>query len=503
MSLTSAFETYATANPGKTAIAFGRDAWTFSEFHRLSRNVGQNLIEAGAEPGDRVALHLLNGPEFALAAAGCLKAGLIGVPINTRLKGREIDYILRHSGSAFYIGEAQSYDSIIDLCPALHELGQPYIHGAGNQNTQEFDALLRTPARDRSFPAVPEDETAVIMYTSGTTAHPKGVVQTHGTLFQTAQAELKMQLNEDQVVVVMSSMAHLVGFGMCFTAALANGATTVITRPFECESALDAFERWRGTCTVTLPVLLQSLLKAQLQKARDLSSARLFFCGGDSVTPALQESFAGAIAPICEVYGSTEITPSCWNRPGEIRVGSIGKPNCGVQFRLLDSQGAEVPDGSVGEIYIRGPHLTTGYWRDPDATSAAFQNGWYRSGDLGFRDADGFYWFAGRRKEIIVRGGSNISPQEVEAALYDHPAVAEAGVVGRRDSFWGEVVIAHVALRAGYQLDERELIAFTSERLADYKLPAAVVFHPDLPKGITGKIQRRALRDEQIVAAAS
>jgi long-chain acyl-CoA synthetase len=288
---------------------------------------------------------------------------------------------------------------------------------------------------------------------------------------------------------------------MCFTAALANGATTVITRPFECERALDAFERWRGTYTVTLPVILQSLLNAQSQKARDLSSARLFFCGGDSVTPALQESFAHAIAPICEVYGSTEITPSCWNRPGELRVGSIGKPNCGVQFRLLDSQGSEVPDGSVGEIYIRGPHLTTGYWRDPDATRAAFQNGWYRSGDLGFRDADGFYWFAGRRKEIIVRGGSNISPQEVEAALYDHPAVAEAGVVGRRDSFWGEVVIAHVALRAGYQLEERELIAFTRERLADYKLPAAVVFHPDLPKGITGKIQRRALRDEQIVTA--
>jgi long-chain acyl-CoA synthetase len=169
----------------------------------------------------------------------------------------------------------------------------------------------------------------------------------------------------------------------------------------------------------------------------------------------------------------------------------------------VDSQGSEVPHGSVGEIYIRGPHLTTGYWRDPDATRAAFQNDWYRSGDLALRDADGFYWFAGRKKEIIVRGGSNISPQEVEAALCEHPAVAEAGVVGRRDPFWSEVVIAHVALRAGYQLDERELIAFTRERIADYKVPAAVVFHPELPKGTTGKIQRRALRDEQILSAVS
>ena len=503
MSLTSVFHRYADANPQKIAIAYGNDGWTFSEVHRLSRNIARNLLASGAEPGDRIALHLLNGPEIALAAVGCLKAGLIAVPLNPRLKGREIDYILRHSGSAFYVGEPELYDVIAPGCPALDELSQLYMTGPETQSTAQFDDLLRTPPNDGALPFVPADETAAIMYTSGTTAHPKGVVHTHGTLLETAEAVLEMHLNEDQVVIIMSSMAHMVGFGMCFTAALANGATTVITRPFDFENALDGFERWRGTYTLTLPVLAQCLLKMQTQRPRDLSSARFFFCGGDSVAPALQASFARAIAPICEVYGATEIAPSCWNRPGEIRVGSIGQPSDGVQFRVVGPQGLEVPHGSVGEIHMRGPHLTTGYWRDPESTGAAFHDGWFRSGDLAMRDKDGFYWFAGRKKEIIVRGGSNISPQEVEAALCEHPAVAEAGVVGEKDPLWGEIVVAHVALSPGRRIDEQELIAFARERLADYKVPATVVFHSELPKGTTGKIQRRALREERVLNAAS
>jgi long-chain acyl-CoA synthetase len=503
MSLTAAFEKYAVANPAKNAVAFGADTWTFSDFHQLSRRIGQNLIAGGAEPGDRVALHFLNGPELALAAVGCLQAGLIAVPINTRLKGREIDYILRHSGSAFYIGDPALYESIVGSCPAVHALCPPYLSGTESGKSEQFDRLLRVPGSGGSLPMVPEDQTAVIMYTSGTTARPKGVVHTHATLLRTAQTELKMQLDEDQVVVVMSSMAHLVGFGMCLIAALANGATTVITRPFEFETTLDAFERWGGTYTITLPLLLQYLLKAQLEKPRDLRLARHFFAGGDSVTPVLQSSFSRGIGPLREIYGSTEITPSCWNRPEQSKVGSIGKPNDGVQFRLVDPQGVDVPEGSPGEIYIRGPHIMSGYWRDPDATTAAFHKGWFRSGDMAVRDADGFYWFAGRSKEIIIRGGSNISPQEVEATLCEHSAVAEAAVVGRRDPLWGEVVVAHIVLRAGQRLDESELKAFAGERLADYKIPAAVIFHNELPKGITGKIQRRALREEHILTAVS
>jgi len=501
--LTSAFQVSADCSPGKTAIAYGADAWTFSEFHKLSGNIAQNILAAGAEPGDRIALHLLNGPELALAVVGCLKAGFSVVPINPRLKGREIDYILRHSGSAFYIGGPRLYDEIAHACPALEELSALWLTRPAGQTGHAFDDLLRTPTRNASLPDVPAEETAAIMYTSGTTAHPKGVVHTHGTLLKTARAMHDMQLDENQVLVVTSSMAHLVGLGMGLLSALVNGATTVITLPFDFDGALNAFERWRGTYMVTLPVILQCLLKRQTETPRDLSSARLIFGGGDSVTPALQQAFARSIAPIWEVYGATELTPASWNRPGEVRDGSIGKPGTGIEFRLADEHGSEARPGCVGEIYVRGPQMAAGYWQEPEATRSVFRNGWFRSGDLATCDADGFYWFAGRKKEIIIRGGSNISPQEVEAALCEHSAVAEAGIVGRKDPLWGEIVIAHVALRPGQRLEEQELLTFAHERLADYKVPAAVIFHSELPKGTTGKIQRRALRDKEVLVVAS
>jgi long-chain acyl-CoA synthetase len=500
--LTSAFHVSAGRSPGKAAIAYGADAWTFSEFHRLSGNIAQNLLVAGAEPGDRIALHLLNGPELALAVVGCLKAGFSVVPINTRLKGREIDYILRHSGSAFYIGEPRLYDEIAHSCPALEELSALWLTPPAGHTGRAFDDLIRTPARNVLLPDVPAEETAAIMYTSGTTAHPKGVVHTHGTLLETARAMHEMQLDENQIVVITSSMAHLVGLGMGLLSALVNGATTVLTLPFDFDGALNAFERWHGTYMVTLPVILQCLLKRQAEAPRDLSSARLIFGGGDSVTPALQQAFARSIAPIWEIYGATEITPASWNRPGEIRVGSVGKPGKGIEFRLADEHGSETRPGCVGEIYIRGPQMATGYWQEPEATRSVFRNGWFRSGDLATCDADRFYWFAGRKKEIIIRGGSNISPQEVEAALCEHSAVAEAGVVGRKDPLWGEIVIAHVALRPGQGLEEQELLTFARERLADYKVPAEVIFHSELPKGTTGKIQRRTLRDKEVLVSA-
>jgi long-chain acyl-CoA synthetase len=300
----------------------------------------------------------------------------------------------------------------------------------------------------------------------------------------------------------MSSLAHMLAFGMLFLPALLNGATTVITRPFEIPSSLDAFARWRCTYTVGLPTMFKMLLETQLSAPRDVSSGRFYFCGGDCVSPALQEAFQRSFSPICEVYGASEIAPVSWNRPGDVRVGSIGKPCEAIGFRLADSGGLDVAPGQVGEIYVQGPHLMRSYWQDAEATSAAFHGDWFRTGDLARQDAEGFYWFAGRKKEIIVRGGSNISPQEVEAVLYEHPAVAEVAIVGHPHPIWGETVVAHVVLLRGQRVEETELIAFARERLAEYKLPEAVVFHSELPKGPTGKIQRRALREEQRALAA-
>jgi long-chain acyl-CoA synthetase len=185
-----------------------------------------------------------------------------------------------------------------------------------------------------------------------------------------------------------------------------------------------------------------------------------------------------------------------WNRPGEQRIGSMGKAGDAITVRLLDADGSETREGELGEIWVQAPHLMIGYWQDPEATASACHGDWYRTGDLARLDSDGYIWFAGRRKEMIVRGGSNISPQEVEAVFYEHPAVAEAAVVGEADDLWGEAVVAHVVLRPGKYAPESEILEFVRTRLADYKVPARVMFHAELPRSPSGKIQRRFLREQ-------
>lgn len=496
MSITTAFKRSRDRTPARIAVASGEDSWTYAEFDRLTDHIAINLLSAGMEPGDRVAIHLLNGPEVALSQVGCLKAGAVVVPINTRLKGREIDYILRHSGSAMYIGQPELYGETAPSCPAVGALPRYLTAGAASRGIKPFSDLCAAPPRSAQLPAFTADQPAAILYTSGTTANPKGAVHTHRTLLETANAMRRMRLDEDQTVLIISSMAHAIGFGMLFLSALVNGAPVVITRPFESDSSLDAFARWKCTYTLGLPIMFECLLRAQTAAPRKVASGRFFFCGGDSVAPALQDAFRPVFGPVCEVYGLTEVTPVSWVRPGDLRVGSIGKPDDGIELRLIDAEGVPVTSGTVGEICIKAPHLMAGYWQDAESG-----NEWFHTGDLARADADGFYWFSGRKKEIIVRGGTNISPQEVEAVLYEHPAVAEAAVVGRPHAYWKETVVAHVALRPGTRLDEQELIAFVKERLADYKTPEAVVFHSELPKGPTGKLQRRALRET--VAAAT
>jgi long-chain acyl-CoA synthetase len=492
-----------TRHPDKPAIVFGGRSWSYAEFDEATSTIARNLLNAGLERGDRVAFHLLNGPELALGYLGCLKAGAIAVPINTRLKGPEIDYILRHSGSACYIGQPELYAEVARSCPAIDLIDLRYFAGERiDHQANSFDDLLRGNLPSFSLPEISPEHLAAILYTSGTTAMPKGVMHSHESLTQTAYAMRQMGLQQDQIAVVISSMAHMIGFGMIFLSGLLNGASLVITRPFDFHDNLQAFAGWRGTYMLGLPVMFRGLVQTQKRMRSDVASGRFYFCGGDSVPSALQDAFETAFGPVCEVYGATEIAPAAWNRPGHAKVGSIGLPGDGTAFRLVDPEGRDVNPGDVGEICIKGPHLMLGYWQDPDATAAVLRDGWFHSGDMARHDEDGVYWFAGRKKEIIIRGGSNISPQEVEAVFFQHPAVSEVGVVGRRDDVWGEVVIAFVVLQSGYAVSEAELLAFARERLADYKMPECIVFRDELPKGSTGKILRRVL-SQQVDALAS
>ena len=242
--------------------------------------------------------------------------------------------------------------------------------------------------------------------------------------------------------------------------------------------------------------MLRFVVEEQTRCPRNVGSMRLCLAGGDTVPVTLQESFRAHFGvAVREMFGMTETAPVTCIREGEPRIGSIGRAMDLVDTRVADLSGNVLGDGQSGELQVQSPGNCVGYWDDPQATAGAFQDGWLRTGDLVRRDVDGFYWFEGRVKQIIIRGGSNISPQEVEEALYHHPAVLEAGVIGMPDPVHGEKVIAFVALREGLSADEQELRTFVRGRIADYKTPERILFLPALPKGLTGKVQRRALKD--------
>jgi long-chain acyl-CoA synthetase len=290
---------------------------------------------------------------------------------------------------------------------------------------------------------------------------------------------------------------HASGLICTLLGAIDSGATAVMMPAFDPAGALDLIERYGCTTICALPTMLQFILDEQDRHPRNIASLRTGLSGGDSVPLQLQERFLLLFpgAAMLELYAFTECCPVTSNTPTHTRPGSVGRPLPGIALRVVDGAGRECADGETGELAVKGTATFGGYWNDAGATSAAVRDGWCLSGDLVMRDDDGFFWFKGRKKEIIIRGGSNISPQEVEEALYRHPAVHEAGVIGMPHPVYGEEVVACVALREGQAASAQELCEFARGLLADYKAPTRIVFLDVLPKGMTGKIHRRALKD--------
>jgi long-chain acyl-CoA synthetase len=495
-------------HPERPALVFGGRRWTYAEFDQVTDRIGAALLRRGLQPGDRVALHFTNGPEIVFSYYACFKIGAVAVPLNVRLKGPELEYILNHCGVRFFLGEAGLFAEVEGV--RAHLRGVERYTLAGDQTdfrgTEPFAALTTRPAGGVAFPAVNEEAFAAILYTSGTTARPKGVTHTHATLRHlSADASARIGGDGERLFGCFAPLCHMSGFGLQLLPAFWLGATLLVIPRFEPEAVLRALAEHRANVIVGLPVMYNALVHSPGAAAGDLSGLELCIAGGDAVPPGLQRQFRERFgAAITELHGMTEVCPCFWNSsrdPGKL--GSIGQPAAGIRARLVDEAGRDVPVGAVGEILVRSAATMVGYWEDPAATAAALPDGWLRTGDLARQDEDGYYWFVGRKKQIIIRGGSNISPIEVEEAILAHPAVREAGVVGVADPTWGEIVQAYVALKAGARASEPELQRFLAARLAAYKIPAAIHFLPELPKGLTGKIDRRALRDRAIPPPAA
>jgi long-chain acyl-CoA synthetase len=474
-------------NPDGIALVCDEEQLSFAELDQSTDALARWLLRAGLEPGDRVAIHWSNSLEVVQLYFACFKAGLIAVPLNTRLKAPEIAYILRHCRAKICFSQPELVDLCEEVwgeCPDLQIL------------TSSLPPLDLREAARFALPEVTPDQLAAIMYTSGTTARPKGVMHTHISLIGATEMMCSLGIPEVSTLMAVSQLMHIGALVCVLLPGVSRGSTVVLVPAFEAAEVLDLVERWHCSYFFALPAMLQFVVEEQASNPRDVSSVRLCLAGGDTVPVSLQERFRSLFGvSIRELYGMTETVPVTSNREGFLREGSVGRALDIVETRVADLSGGVLADGHVGELQVQSPANCVGYWDDPEATAATFDGGWLRTGDLVRRDGDRFYWFAGRVKQIIIRGGSNISPQEVEEALYSHPAVLEAGVVGLPDPIHGEKVIAFVALREGLALEETELREFVRNRIADYKTPERILFVPVLPKGLTGKVQRRELKN--------
>ncbi len=455
---------------------------SYRALDETSTRLAEWFLAQGLRAGERVAVHWSNSVEVVQIYFALFKAGLIAVAVNVRLKPAEIAYILDHSRARMCFSEpalASEAEKAGARCLILTAIPQQkQIHPSSR------------------MPPVDPDQPAILLYTSGTTAHPKGVTHTHSSLLRTAEIMARDLMDASDVVAPMTQLMHAAGLNVCLMPCIYLGASIALLPGFGPAAVLDAIEQFRCTVLFGLPTVMQFVVEEQARKPRVVSSLRTAMSGGDSVPIALQDRFKMHFGiPLQEIYGMTETLPITLIPKGALRPGSMGVARAGFELRLVDHAGCDVRESETGEVVVRSAANCVGYWDDPAATEAALGDGWLRTGDLASRDADGYYWFKGRKKHVIIRAGSNISPQEVEEALYLHPAVLEAGVVGAPDELYGERVVAFVVVRGGQMVDEETLRQCARQRLADYKVPDRIIFLEELPKGTSGKVQRRTLKE--------
>jgi long-chain acyl-CoA synthetase len=455
-----------------------------------SARVAGLLKENGIEPGDRVGIMLPNVPYFPIAYYGILRAGGTVVPMNVLLKGREVK---------FYCEDPEA-----KLVFAWHDFAEAAEKGAEEAGTEvvlvkpgEFEKLLGEAEPEREVVDRDGDDTAVILYTSGTTGQPKGAELTHDNMFKNAKAMLAVfGTHDDDVVLGALPLFHSFGQTCCMNTCALSGATLTFIPRFDPAKALEIIERDQVTIFAGVPTMYNAMLNDSSREERDHSSLRICCSGGSAMPGELMRGFEKAFdCKILEGYGLSETSPvASFNPPDkERKVGSIGTPIEGVEMKLLDDDGNEVEQGEVGEIVIKGHNVMKGYWNKPDATEESIVDGWFHSGDMAKVDEDGYFFIVDRKKELIIRGGYNVYPREIEEVLYEHPAVREAAVVGMPHDELGEEVGAAVALKDGEEVDEGALRAYVKERVAAYKYPRRVWFVDELPKGPTGKILKREI----------
>ena len=490
--------------PNKPAVILGERGLDFASLDRAANRAAAAIEGLGCQPGDRVAIMSFNSIEGFELANGLRRAGIVVVPVNYRLRGPEIAYVVNDSGARVVVAGPDHVDAVVAASSEV--TGDVRYVALGErvpENWLSYRGLTEGAAGRQSSHEVGEGLAPSMIYTSGTTGHPKGAWRPNGVnLANVLQVISIFELNQSDVHLMCGPGYHS---AVSFFSALHQvlGATVVVQPKFEADGALDAIARHRVTTVFLAPTLLQRLVDTQQKEPRDVSSLRALILGAAPCPHALKvraEAVFGKV--LWEFYGATETGINTVLRPEDQlrKPGSCGTAVPGQEIRLVDTAGQVVPDGEPGEFMVRNTWLAE-YYQRPDATGKSLHDGFFSVGDVAYRDAEGYYYICDRRIDMVISGGVNIYPAEVEAVLHAHPSVLDAAVIGVPDEQWGESVKAVVQLRAGATVTEGELIAFCAERLAGYKKPRSIDFADELPRDAAGKLLKRKIREPYWSAA--
>ncbi|MFN2453640.1 MAG: class I adenylate-forming enzyme family protein [Pyrinomonadaceae bacterium] len=468
--------------------------WTYAQFDRAVNRTARLLRARGITKGDVVSLLLPNSAEYVIAYFACFKLGALAGPVNSLLKPQEIAYVVADSDAKALLVHSE-------YAPQLTEVREQLI---ALQSIIEFDDERTATKEFTDEDSLPDveinaDDEAIIIYTSGTTGKPKGCLLTHGNLLANArQIAGWMKFTEHDRLLTMMPLFHMNAVSVTTMSALYAGGSTVVMQKFSASRFWHTIAEYKITSFGSVATMLQMLLATYpdgVPANLDTKSLRFAMCGSAPVPAEVLKRFEETFhCLVIEGYGLSESTcRSTFNPPDERRrAGSCGMA-IGNEMKVFDEEDREVPDGSTGEIVLRGENILKGYYKNEEATRRAFRNGWFHTGDIGYRDSEGFFYIVDRKSDMIIRGGENIYPREIDETLYQHPAIAQAAVIGLPDELYGEEVAAFVVLKEGMKATEEELINFCRARLANYKCPKSVRFVTDIPKGPTGKLLKREL----------
>ena len=490
--------------PDKTAFIFEDRRYTFREVNRRVNGVVNALADLGVGKGDRVGVLAYNCPEY-FEVFGLAKAGRVCVPLNYRSVGRELAYLINNSEINTLVLESVFVDVVNSIRHQLDAVRNLICLGAEVEGMTNYEQLITSFPPNEPVDGVAVDDPAALYYTSGTTGHPKGAIHTHKSLMAEIGSH-RGSFGSDDIVLCVMPFFHVGGSAAHLFPAFANGATILIHRTFDETEVLDAIQNHKVTYVGLVPAMIIRLLEHPDLDQYDLSSLRtIMYVGAPMPLEALRRGIERFGQVFSQLFGQTEtlnvavLEKEDHRLEGSAkevkRLESAGKPLGQGEMRIVDAHGDDVSVGEVGEIVARSDRMMKGYWRMPEATAEAIEDGWLHTGDVGRMDEDGYIYLVDRKKDMIISGGENIYSREVEEVLYMHPAVLEAAVVGVPDEKWGESVKALVVLRPGAEASEEEIIEFCKGHMASYKKPRSVEFWDDFPRTGSGKIRKSEIRE--------